>query len=69
MDELDEQADRLVEQGAPGASFEALVKQGWRPRSQRGGDGLGSCGPTCGVCHPTDDIRRREYLRRKAQQR
>lgn len=38
--ERDALADRLIDAGASGEVFEWMYRGGWRPKSQRAGDGI-----------------------------
>jgi len=40
VEERDRIADEYIEQGASGTVFEYMYRGGWRPRSQRAGDGI-----------------------------
>ena len=63
--ERDALAQRMMDEGAPGDAFERLYRAGWRPTSAQQGDGLDPCGPSCGICHPDEEIRMRAYRQRK----
>jgi hypothetical protein len=60
LKELDTEAERLVEEGAPAREFERLRKEGWTPLSHRQLDtSIQPCPPDCGACHPPVKLRRR----------